>query len=171
MSKAIRVTAILSLIAEVLYFLLGQLLGTVLGLINFTPKGLLSGNNSGELTTSVILLAVTIMGAAVYSIVVAGLDVYLLATARSESENVILEIIGLVYIGVLAPLGSLLSVLINVIAAHFTGQMGLVLVSSARSMVGYFGVLSSIATTLLIISLSFSIFRKKYASIEVYPEE
>ena len=82
MSKAIRVTAILSLIAEVLYFLLGQLLGTVLGLINFTPKGLLSGNTSGELTTSVILLAVTIMGAAAYSIVVAGLDVYLFATAR-----------------------------------------------------------------------------------------
>ena len=171
MSKAIRVTAVLSLIAEVLYFLLGQLLGTVLGLINFTPHGLLSGSNSGGLTTAVILLAVTLIVATAYSIVVAGLDVYLFVTAGSESENVVLEIIGLVFVGVLAPLGSLLSVLINVIAARGAGQIGLVLVSSARSVVGYFGVLRSIAITLLIISLSFSIFRKKYAPIEVHPEE
>ena len=41
MSKVIRVTAVLSLIAEVLYFLVGQLLGTVLGIPLFTPHGII----------------------------------------------------------------------------------------------------------------------------------
>lgn len=172
MSKVIRVTAVLSLIAEVLYFLVGQLLGTVLGIPLFAPHGIIdSFSDSSAMTLAIILVAVSLFGAALYSIIMVGLDVYLIVTAKSESENVVLEILGFIFFAVLAPLSTYINVLFNWIVSHFGGQVSLVMLSSARSMPGYFAILNNIAFALLFIALSFSICRKKFEAVEVYTED
>lgn len=171
MSKVIRVTAILAVLLDMIYFLLGRLAAPVLGLLLYSGSfDIFDGSTS--MTYSLILFAVTTILSFAYTIAFMGYCIFMAVTAKSSSENIAMEISGFIIFGILGPLVSSISPLINVFINLLNAPPAtFAITSTTRTYSSLFFVLHLVALGLAFIAFSFSICRKKYASIVVFEDD
>ncbi|MCR5848342.1 MAG: hypothetical protein K6G75_09525 [Lachnospiraceae bacterium] len=169
MSKVIKVTAILSIVFEVLYVLIGKIILPIAGLLfNSYYRYQIEETVKG----AAIYYGLTLFGA-IFFIIMLLYAIVMIAASKSRSENIAPEISGFIVTGALMPIVSVFGrTAINTVVFRIVQAVSSVEAFTIMNQYGSFlSVIHTIALCLLFISLSFSICRKKYASNEEFYEE
>ena len=161
MSRAIRITAIVALVLEAAYVIIGRFAGPLLVYFSgFLGSSYIGSGMSAGLSLYIVEIFVTSMVRLVFFLVFC---ILLISTSKTRNEKTGLEITGLVIIGGVFPL---LSLIINIIVTYVIGRSYSVsfygIRSSLNAVSSMFGVVSSAATIMFVVSSTISICRKKF---------
>ena len=157
MTKAIRIFAIISVVMEVLYLIVGRLLGPFLVMPLFY-----SGRDLGGDSAAIYVLSGLISGGVIALIYVAYM-VLLIFAASGNSEKLGIEISGYVVLGIILPVFNMIySIFFNLIVGTVLSAAEVGTTSLLNSGSAFFSVMSSVAHLLMIIALTMSLCRKKF---------
>ena len=158
MEKAIRITAIVSTVLQILYLFLGRLLGgVVLGpALTRIPVG------ASEQGIAYYLISQIIIGGA-FVLIYAIFMVLMIYASKGKSEKIGVEITGFIVIGLfLSVANGLISIAMNYIVGITTSASTISTYSSMTSGSSFFGWINAASSLLMIISLAMSLCRKKF---------
>ena len=163
MSRAIRITALVSMILYGVYVLVGRFaVPFMVYFSGFLGRSFVAGNNSEGLTYYIVQTFFGSMFMLVFYLVYC---ILLINASKNRNEKIGLEISCLVLMGGAFPIVSLLR---NIFGVYFINQiLGLssesLYVNSTMNTIGsMFGLLATIASILLVVSATISICRKKF---------
>ena len=174
MSKAIKITAIISFVLEILYILVGRLIIPVI-------TGIVTSNSTLSYTSEPVKMFLLAFGFYLGMLII-GLIVPILylvfmiaqiAASKTEKTGIAVEVLGIVVLSFVLPI---LSTLFSIIAIPFMTRMLLdwgsmeayKIYSTMNTSGGVLGILSTVALVLMIISFSFSICRKKWVPLDEF---
>ena len=174
MSKAIKITAIISFVLEILYILVGRLIIPVI-------TGIVTSNSTLSYTSEPVKMFLLAFGFYLGMLII-GLIVPILylvfmiaqiAASKTEKTGIAVEILGITVLSFVLPI---LSTLFSIIAIPFMTRMLLdwgsmeayKIYSTMNTSGGVLGILSTVALVLMIISFSFSICRKKWVPLDEF---
>ena len=174
MSKAIKITAIISFVLEILYILVGRLIIPVI-------TGIVTSNRTLSYTSEPVKMFLLAFGFYLGMLII-GLIVPILylvfmiaqiAASKTEKTGIAVEILGITVLSFVLPI---LSTLFSIIAIPFMTRMLLdwgsmeayKIYSTMNTSGGVLGILSTVALVLMIISFSFSICRKKWVPLDEF---
>ncbi len=161
MKKAIRITAVIAMIAQLCYLIFGRLVGplVVSPLFNSRSSALLMGNDTALVTY--IIIQVVMGGIVLLAYVLFG--IIMIFQADGKSEKIVPEIISLVFLCAIIPLLSTGgSYLTNLIFSQTKGAMYLATFSLLNSGIAFFGFIQTISYLGIIMSITMSICNKKF---------
>ena len=176
MSKAIKITAIISFVLQILYILVGRLIIPVI-------TGIVTSNRTLSYTSEPVKMFLLAFGFYLGMLII-GLIVPILylvfmiaqiAASKTEKTGIAVEVLGIVVLSFVLPI---LSTLFSIIAIPFMTRMLLdwgsmeayKIYSTMNTSGGVLGILSTVSLVLMIISFSFSICRKKWVPLEEFEE-
>ncbi|MBR6382832.1 MAG: hypothetical protein IKS56_02500 [Lachnospiraceae bacterium] len=174
MSKAIKITAIISFVLEILYILVGRLIIPVI-------TGIVTSNRTLSYTSEPVKMFLLAFGFYLGMLII-GLIVPILylvfmiaqiAASKTEKTGIAVEVLGIVVLSFVLPI---LSTLFSIIAIPFMTRMLLdwgsmeayKIYSTMNTSGGVLGILSTVSLVLMIISFSFSICRKKWVPLDEF---
>ena len=176
MSKAIKITAIISFVLQILYILVGRIIIPVI-------SGIITSNRTLSYTSEPVKMLLIAFGF-YFGMLFIGLIVPILylvfmigmiAASKTEKTGIAVEVLGIVVLSIVLPI---LSTLFSIIALPIMirmlldwGSMDAYTIYTTMNTSGsVLGILSTVAMVLMIISFSFSICRKKWVPLEEFEE-
>ena len=176
MRKAIKITAIISFVLQILYILVGRLIIPVI-------TGIITSNRTLSFTSEPVKMLLIAFGF-YFGMLIIGLIVpilYLLfmiaqiAASKTAKTGIAVEVLGIVVLSIVLPV---LSTVFSLLALPFMTRMLLnwgsmdaySIYNSMNASGSVLGILSTVALILMIISFSFSICRKKWVPLEEFEE-
>ena len=176
MSKAIKITAIISFVFQILYILVGRIIIPVI-------SGIITSNRTLSYTSEPVKMLLIAFGF-YFGMLIIGFIVPILylvfmigmiAASKTAKTGIAVEVLGIVVLSFVLPI---LSTLFSIIALPVMTRMLLnwgsmdaySIYSTMNTSGGVLGILSTVSLVLMIISFSFSICRKKWVPLEEFTE-
>ena len=169
MGKTIRITAIIAFALKVLQVIAGDVLIPLITEIIYSNKALsYSSEPVKELLISMGIYFVTVIIGLVIPLLYLGFMFALIAASKSQKSGIALEVLGLICMGLVIPVISLVSSIIftpviSRLLSNWGSADSFVIYTVMRSSGGYLSVLGTISLVLLIVSFTVSLCRKKWA--------
>ena len=161
MKKAIRITAVIAMVAQLCYLIFGRLVGplVVSPLFNSRGSALLMGNDTAMITYIII----QVVSGGIILLVYVLFGIIMIFQADGKSEKIVPEIISLVFLCAIIPLLTTAgNYLTNIIISRTKGAMYITTFSLLNSGIAFFGFIQTISYLGIIMAITMSICNKKF---------
>ena len=176
MSKAIKITAIISFVFQMLYILVGRLISPVI-------TGIVYSNTTLSYTSEPVKMLLLAFGL-YFGMFLIGFIVPILylvfmiaqiAASKTESTGIGVEILGIAVLSVVLPVFSTVFSLVAVpvvirLFLNWASMEAYSIYNTMNASGGFLSALSTVALVLMIISFAFSICRKKWVPVDEFEE-
>ena len=176
MSKAIKITAIISFALQILYILVGRFIIPVI-------SGIIVSNRTLSYTSEPVKMLLLAMGlyfvmfiiGLIYPLLYLVFMIVQIAASKTEKTGIAIEILGITVLSVVLPV---LSTVFSLVAVPFITRLFLnwssmeaySIYNSMNASGGFLSILSTVALVLMIMSFTFSICRKKWVPLDEFGE-
>ena len=160
MTKAIRIFAILAIVFEALYLLIGKLAGPYISYLLYAPGGRTLSMNEGAV--AMYYLEALVEGA-LLMLVFLSIAILMIAVSNSKNEKIGLEIASYVVLEAVLPLLTFgTGMIFKLIESRTMGADLYGSVAILNSGAAYLGFIGSLASFSLLVSITMSLCRKKF---------
>lgn len=163
MEKLIKSTSIISVILEFLYVVIG------IAMVALTPVIFFGGMkfNGNEVMVGCVIAGVSVLiMSGLFLIMKIIMMILLCAQAKSESENIVIEVIIMVLLllGLFGFVSSIISYVIQLYISSNGGGELMAVYSMAKSATSFVGFLSGISSSLMLVSATVSLCKKRWVN-------